>query len=298
MKKTLFCIVFVLLQSVVLTSCEKPLFDDPQPDPSAAKGKVHVEFRVSQFEQIPFSASGNGTRSVVDVGQVCSRINLAIFNGDTKVKAVNQLSTDEAFGRIGLDLAEGDYQVVVIAHSGNGAATITSPEEIKFPDNKVTDTFYYCERLKVESDMTVDMLLKRAVAKFRLVTTDAIPQNVQQMRFYYTGGSSTFDALTGLGCKESRQTEYRSVTPEMVGQPGQFEVFTFPHAQEDKLKMTITALDASGAELCQRVFEVLPVKLCQITQYTGSFFCESDVSGAAVFTLKADDTWTQQDYDF
>ena len=84
----------------------------------------------------------------------------------------------------------------------------------------------------------------------------------------------------------------------MVGKPGQFEVYTFPHATEGKLKMTITALDASGGELCQRVFEDLPVKLNQITQYTGAFFEESAASGAAVFTLMAEDNWTQQDYTF
>ena len=295
MKKTKTFIV-LWAQLLMLTSCEKAVFDAPQP---AETGRtVHVEFCVTQFEEIPFSVFNSDTRSTVDVSQVCSRINLALFRDGTKVKAVNQLSTDEGFGRVSLDLAEGDYQVVVIAHSGTGTATITSPEEIKFPDNKVTDTFYYYTQLTVEQDMKVDMLLKRAVAKFRLVTTDAIPQNVQQMKFYYTGGSSTFDAVTGFGCKDSRQTEYRSVTSEMVGKPGQFEVYTFPHATEGKLKMTITALDASGGELCQRVFEDLPVKLNQITQYTGAFFEETAASGAAVFTLMAEDNWTQQDYTF
>ena len=289
-------IIFLLVQLLMLASCEKAVFDEPQA--AGSERLVHVEFSVAQFEEMPFSVVNGGTRSKVDVSEVCSRLNLALFRDGTKVKTVNQLSTDEGFGRVSLDLAEGAYQVVVIAHNGTGAATLTSPEEIKFPDNKVTDTFYYYAQLAVEQDMKVDMLLKRAVAKFRLVTTDAIPQNVQQMKFYYTGGSSTFDAVTGFGCKDSRQTEYRSVTSEMVGKTGQFEVYTFPHADEDKLKMTITALDASGAELCQRVFEDLPVKLNQITQYTGAFFEEASASGAAVFTLMAEDNWTQQDYTF
>lgn len=288
-----------LLLALVLVSCEKAVFDEEQTDEPAPAGTFHVEFRATQFEALPFAVGpADGTRATVDIGDVCSRINLAIFNGDTKVKSVNQVSTDVAFGRIALDLVEGDYEVVVVAHSGSGAATITSPEEIKFPDNKVTDTFYYYARLSVEKDQTVDVLLKRAVAMFRLVTTDAIPSNVQQMKFYYTGGSSTFDAVKGFGCKESRQTEYRSVPADMLGQTGQFEVFTFPHSETDDLKMTVTALDASGSEVCQRVFEDLPVRLNEITQYSGSFFSGSDPVGAAVFTLKADDSWTQHDYNF
>ena len=295
MKKT---IVFSTLLAGLLSlaSCEKAVFDEQQPE--RADGKVHVEFRVTQFEEMPFSVVTGDTRSVVDVSQVCSRINFVIFSEGAKVKSVNQLADDDSFGRVSLDLSEGDYQVVVVAHNGTGNATFTSPEEIKFADNKVTDTFYYYAQLSVHQDMAVDMLLKRAVAKFRLVTTDPVPSGIQQMKFYYTGGSSTFDAVTGFGCKESRQTEYRSVTADMVGKTAQFEVYTFPHAQEDKLKMTISALDASGAEICQRVFEEVPVKLNQITQYTGAFFEESAPTGAAVFTLKADDEWTQKEYSF
>ena len=295
MKKTI--IFSVLLAGLLsLASCEKAVFDEPQPE--RADGKVHVEFRVTQFEEMPFSVVTGDTRSVVDVSQVCSRINFVIFSEGAKVKSLNQLADDDSFGRVSLDLSEGDYQVVVVAHNGTGNATFTSPEEIKFADNKVTDTFYYYAQLSVHQDMAVDMLLKRAVAKFRLVTTDPVPSGIQQMKFYYTGGSSTFDAVTGFGCKESRQTEYRSVTADMVGKTAQFEVYTFPHAQEDKLKMTISALDASGAEICQRVFEEVPVKLNQITQYTGAFFEESAPTGAAVFTLKADDEWTQKEYSF
>ena len=295
MKKTIISCV-LLAGILALASCEKAVFDEQQPE--RADGKVHVEFRVTQFEEVPFSVVPGDTRSVVDVSQVCSRINFVIFSEGAKVKSVNQLADDDSFGRVSLDLSEGDYQVVVVAHNGTGNATFTSPEEIKFADNKVTDTFYYYAQLSVHQDMAVDMLLKRAVAKFRLVTTDPVPSGIQQMKFYYTGGSSTFDAVTGFGCKESRQTEYRSVTADMVGKTAQFEVYTFPHAQEDKLKMTISALDASGAEICQRVFEEVPVKLNQITQYTGAFFEESAPTGAAVFTLKADDEWTQKEYSF
>ena len=295
MKKTiLFSALLAGLLS--LASCEKAVFDDQQPE--LADGKVHVEFRVTQFEELPFAVVNSGTRSVVDISQVCSRINLALFSDGTKVKAVNQTAGDDGFGRISLDLAEGDYQVVVIAHSSSGNATITSVEEIKFPDNKVTDTFYYYAQLSVREDMAVDMLLKRAVAKFRLVTTDAVPSGVQQLKFYYTGGSSTFDAMKGFGCKESRQTEYRSVTTDMVGKPAQFEVYTFPHAQEDKLKITVSVLDAAGDAVSEHVFEDVPVKLNQITQYTGAFFQESSSTGAATFILKADDQWSQQDYSF
>ena len=41
---------------------------------------------------------------------------------------------------------------MVIAHNGEGAATITSEEKVTFPNNKVTDTFYYYGDLVVTSE--------------------------------------------------------------------------------------------------------------------------------------------------
>ena len=46
---------------------------------------------------------------------------------------------------------------------------------------------------------------------FRLVLTDEeIPATVAKLKFYYTGGSSTFSPRDGYGCVNSKQTEVRS----------------------------------------------------------------------------------------
>lgn len=80
----------------------------------------------------------------------------------------------------------------------------------------------------VTKDSSYNLELKRAVSKFRLIVDDSIPSDVVQMKFYYTGGSSTFNPVSGYGCINSRQTEFRVVTSEMHGKGCQFEVFTFP----------------------------------------------------------------------
>ena len=78
------------------------------------------------------------------------------------------------------------YQLVVIAHNGEGSATITSTEKVTFPNNKVTDTFYYYGDLIVTSEVqSYDLTLTRAVAMFRLVLTDdEIPSSVTKFKFY------------------------------------------------------------------------------------------------------------------
>jgi len=83
-----------------------------------------------------------------------------------------------------------------------------------FPNNKVTDTFYYYGDLVVTTEVqSYDLTLTRAVAMFRLVLTDdEMPSNVAKMKFYYLGGSSSTIALT-------RQEDNRTWTlPSLSGE--------------------------------------------------------------------------------
>ena len=165
-------------------------------------------------------------------------------------------------------LAAGTYQLVVIAHNGEGSATITSTEKVTFPNNKVTDTFYYYGDLVVTSEVqSYDLTLTRAVAMFRMVLTDdEIPSTVTKFKFYYTSGSSTFSPSAGYGCVNSKQTEIRTVADGVTT----FDIFTLPHTEEDVLtKLTVTA------------------------RYTGSFFGSggSGQTSDGTFRLTADPDW-------
>ncbi|MBQ4029312.1 MAG: FimB/Mfa2 family fimbrial subunit, partial [Prevotella sp.] len=188
---------------------------------------------------------------------------------------------------------KGNYRLVAIAHNGTGAATISSPEKITFPNNKCTDTFYICEDFSVSDNSEFDLTLKRAVAMFRFVVEDAFPENIHQMKFYYTGGSSTFDATTGYGCVNSKQTEYREINDEMGNNEKQFDLFTFPHAEEDTLKMTITALSSTDVTIKERNFTSIPVKKNYITQYSGTFFDSTSSEGDLNIHFQVDTTWIQ-----
>jgi len=253
MKKYLFIAIALLI-----ASCEKPILDSE--DISSAK-EANVILHMTQFEQTVF------TRATTDITDLCTRLNIAIFDADgTKVKTVAQKDTDSNFGSVALTLSAGTYQLVVIAHCCDGSATITSTE-------------------------SYDLTLTRAVAMFRLVLTDEeIPSNVARLKFYYTGGSSTFSPSAGYGCVNSKQTEYRTIAPGL----SVFDIYTLPHTEEDVLtKLTVTALDANDNTVKERVFENVPVTRNQITRYTGSFFGDGG-SGQATdgtFRLTADPDW-------
>ena len=283
--------MFIAL-TLLVAACEKPILDE---EDAVTRKEANVILHMTQYEQEAFGNSGNRatTRTATGITELCSRLNIAIFDDDgTKVKTVAQKEGDASFGTVALTLAAGTYQLVVIAHNGEGSATITSTEKVTFPNNKVTDTFYYYGDLVVTSEVqSYDLTLTRAVAMFRMVLTDdEIPSTVTKFKFYYTGGSSTFSPSAGYGCVNSKQTEIRTVADGVTT----FDIFTLPHTEEDVLtKLTVTALDANDNTVKERVFENVPVTRNQVTRYTGSFFGSggSGQTSDGTFRLTADPDW-------
>ena len=281
MKKLMYIVLALLL-----AACEKSIIDETTGKEIPSETNVILHF--TQYEQEAF------TRSATDITNLCSRLNIAIFDAEgTKVKTVAQKEGDASYGTVALSLAAGTYRLVVIAHSCDGSATITSTEKVTFPNNKVTDTFFYYGTLVVTDALqSYDLTLTRAVAMFRLVLTDeSIPNNVAKLKFYYLGGSSTFSPKDGVGCVNSKQTEIRPVSTD-----GIYEIYTLPHTEEDVLtKLTVTALDANDNILKERTFENVPIIRNQVTRFTGSFFGSGGggggETGSGDFRMTADPDW-------
>ena len=302
MKKILF---FAL--ALLMTACEKPILSE-EDIVSTQDANVILHFKQYEWteQREPFelarrwpsrdgqrrSQQESFTRSATDITELCSRLNIAIFDADgTKVKTVAQKESDAGYGTVALTLAAGTYQLVVIAHNCDGSATITSEEKVTFPNNKVTDTFYYYGDLVVtDAQQSYDLTLTRAVAMFRLVLTDEeIPASVAKLKFYYTGGSSTFSPKDGYGCIQSKQTEVRPTAAD-----GIYDIYTLPHSEDDVLtKLTVTALDQNDNTVKERVFENVPVTRNQITRYTGSLFGNGGGGSTSdgTFRMTADPDW-------
>ena len=289
--------MFIAL-ALLMAACEKPILDEENSVVGGFPTDANVILHMTQFEQTAFDNSGNRatTRAATDITALCSRLNIALFSPDgTKVKTVAQKETDSDFGTVALTLAAGTYRLVVIAHNCDGSATITSEEKVTFPNNKVTDTFYYDGDLVVtDARQSYDLTLTRAVAMFRLVLTDdEIPSAVAKLKFYYLGGSSTFSPKDGYGCVQSKQTEVRTVPADFVSGTA-FDIYTLPHTEDDVLtRLTVTALDQNDNAVSERTFENVPVTRNQITRYTGSFFGSGGggQQSDGTFRLTADPDW-------
>ena len=140
-KKNMKKLMYIAL-ALLLAACEKSIIDEKTGKEIPADANVILHF--SQYQQEAF------TRSATDITNLCSRLNIGIFDAEgTKVKTVAQKEGDASYGTVGLALEPGTYRLVVIAHSCDGSATITSTEKVTFPNNKVTDTFFYYGTLVV-----------------------------------------------------------------------------------------------------------------------------------------------------
>ena len=161
MKKKNYALVasFLMMLVATLTSCEKFALDETSTDPHDANANVtfHVSMGKNQSTEFNTKAAGFNTQlsgfntkatdsNAIPLEKVCSRLSLGIFDEIGKVKTLNTLSTDKGYGNLSVSLDEGEYRVVIIGHNGAGNCTISSPEKIKFSNNKLTDTFYYYGR--------------------------------------------------------------------------------------------------------------------------------------------------------
>ena len=234
-------LTFIVMLVATLTSCEKFALEESSTNSHEANANVTIH--VQEIQGTSLSPATKATDNNVTLGQICSRLTFAVFDGDEKLGATNQESTDANFGTAHFNLDEGDYTLVVIAHSGKGNCTISNPEKVKFANNKLTDTFYYYGTLSVnEEGATTEIKLQRAVGALHLHIDGTIPDTIKSIKFYYLGGSSTLDAASGYGNVNSRQTEEFSIQDDVRD----YTVYTFPHEEEKYIKMTISLLDTKG----------------------------------------------------
>lgn len=286
-----------MLAVVVLVSCEKAIFPD-EVESGDPNGNLTVS--VYQIEQMPFASQNGGsethragTRAAVT--DYCNRLNFAIYEMDgSRVKQVNQTSDKAGFGTASFSLEEGEYQLVVLAHSSNGNPTMTNPQKIQFSNSLgYTDTFLYYTTVTVtEEHQTLSVSLERIVSMCRFVMNDAIPAGVSKLEFYYTGGSGTFNAATGLGNVNSKQKMTFSVT---AGQSGtMYDLYTFLHQQDDDITLTVTAYDSADNVLYEREFDV-PMTRRKITRLSGDFFTgDPGSSGDVGVTISINGDWDGQ----
>ena len=254
---------------LALVACERPMI------PNGYTGDEDLALEC----QVVSTTRGDTVRSSA-CSQYFSKLALQVFDGSgQKVldKVRTQTTADEAFGHLGVSLAEGRYWVVAVGHSSRISPSIKSLQMVQFTaqdGEKLTDTFSFCDTITITSEpIEREAWMERRTAMFRLqIIDDEIPTSVAAIRFDYRGGSANFNPSTGQGCTKSTQSELREYRPD-----GIYEIYTFPYlASDGVLQITATALTADGTTIRTRTFADVPVTCNRITTYRGQFFLPGD----------------------
>jgi len=247
-------------------SCEKPMSDE-------VSLPVETEKDGNLTLHIAFGESRSG-RSLDDY---FGTVNFVIYQDGTKVKAFTQHSGGSGYGDVSVTLAPGTYQVLALAHSSTANPTLAHPNEIYFANkNSFSDTFYYYANIEVtEEPRQYTLTLERVSSCVRFIIEDEIPANVATMLFQYTGGSGTFNALTGYGCKDSQQYMEFPVD-HTKGAPYVFDVYTILKGEEGELSLTVRGLKKDGISFVDGLRKnfTVPVRRQENVDIRGKFFSE------------------------
>ena len=297
MRKQLYSLI-LLCCCLLLFSCQKAYVGDDDSEEVRKESGVNLRLSIARLGDADFEKSYEVLRSA-DVTTLCNRVSVAVYQDGTRVKQVNQTTSDQDFGKIQLTLPAGKYKILILAYRGSKSATMTNAEKVCFSGG-MSDTFWYCKDIDLESDTSEDIMMKRIVAMFRLSLTDTMPKNVKTLKFAYTGGSSTLNGVTGLGCVNSRQSVEFAITSDMVGKPHDFDIYTFPKPDSQTLKVTVTAFDGNGNQLIQHIFDGVEIQCNMITKYTGAFFSDVGSCANASYSgrLLTNDEWRLSDNTF
>ena len=288
--------IFSFVALVGLMGCEKPILPDADAPGMVADGQVVLVFQTVGVDYSTRAASG--------IAAHASKLNVQLFDEDgQKVfsSVRTQTKDDDGFGTMAVELADGVYTVVAVAHSSARSATIKSPEVVQFTaqdGEKLTDTFCHVSTVEVSGEShSFTLPMHRAVAMVQLHLTDeTLPEDVWYIKADYSGGSANVNPTSLEGITKSNQSERRIKNDLRLHQ-----FFTFPYMSETgTLKMTISATTSDGTVLRQRTFDDVPVKRNRITTYEGKLFGDGDWTATMTdfsFVVNAD--WEGEDrYEF
>lgn len=248
----------------MLMACEQPLMT---PDEEAVEdSSVEVDDETEHTLKV----------YVNNLESRCTRLNYVLFQNGNKLKTFTQKRTDSDFGHKSFDLAPGTYQLLLLAYDGDSNPTISSPEKITFGNKSpgMSDVLYAYQELTVtEEASTLYIPLRWASSTFQLHSTDDVPSWVRSIRIYYTGGSSTLSALTGMGNANSRQEVIFDINDSHTGSPLLLEVYSFPRSDRN-IKMQITVSNDSQV-LLERQYDDIRLSPGSLLRYEGRFFGET-----------------------
>lgn len=259
--------------------------DDDTTPTTAEVGRI--TFEVVNYQQYSMD---DPTRAKTYSVDSVSHLDFIIYDAenDTVVIHQHQKKGEEGYGTFSALLPYGSYNVVFLGYeSQRREAKVDDITAICFEDDFVPHFFYDKKPITIDKPETETspVVLKRAVACFKLLSSGKNPSNLDSVSFTCHGGSHHFNALTGMGSKVESRTYTYYVADKASAETLDLNLMNFLTSEEATMNFTVTAKDNEGNIIRTRDFKEVPMKINQITRYTGQFF---DPKGSSGYTLSLD----------
>ena len=238
----------------------------------------------------PYDIEAMTTRAAV--ADFANKLDLWLYEGTTLLQTIQQESSQTGFGTLSLTLDKRKtYTIHAVAHKCSAGHATLADGIITWPNDKITQSFYYTQTFSPADVTALDCQMQRIVGQFRLETTDQPPADAARVTIdvpqTFTAWSTTANAAA---TPKDRTVNFSTVTPTSTGTVTLSCYLISTAAAPTTHTVTVTFYDTDDQPLQQRTFEDVPIRNGYRTTYAGLFF--KDQAFTATFTV---DDW--QDYD-
>ena len=214
------------------------------------------------------------TRSATSIASIVSHLDVWLYESGNEFTSVHQSSSDSGFGSISVTLDKTKtYTLYAVGHKADGASLTDGV--ISFADDKVTHAMFYTTTFSPATTTSLNCLMNRIVASFRLEITDDIPSSAVKFRFTVSGVYDRWNVSTGGTHQLDRVSNISYGGTSKV-----FSVYAIVTDTQTLHTVTVTAFDDNDQELQTRTFADVPLRNGYKTSYRGTFFIDTPASAS------------------
>ena len=226
------------------------------------------------------------------VADFANKLDIWLYEGTDLLQTIQQESSQQGFATLSLTLDKRKtYTIYAVAHKSSGGHATLADGLITWPNDKITQSFYYTKTFTPADVTTLDCQMTRIVGQFRLETTDALPAEATRATIdvpqTFTAWST---AANAAATPKDRTVNFSSVSPNQDGTVTLSCYLISTASSPTNHTVTVTFYDADSQPVQGRIFEDVPIRNGYRTTYSGLFFKDQDFT--ATFTV---DDWN--DYD-
>lgn len=298
--KNFFLFAAVALMAASCTSDNDMLHESAVTNPEPTQ--VVLTFSPYQMEPMTRAGSVPGdsaagsrraptTRAAVSISGIVDHLDVWIYESGNEVVAIHRNNAEHGqdFTTVSATLDKTKtYTLYAVAHKS--APATLADGIISWPDDHVTHSMYYSQTFTPAETTSLTCEMQRIVAQFHFETTDAVPDDVTQLRFTLAAVHDRWSITSGAAHEVNM-----TVTPATIANKadGTANVYLYAIATDAQTlhNVTVEALTATGDVTQQRTFQDVPLRNGYKTTYQGTYF--TNAPSQATFTVES--TWNTYD---